>query len=274
MDSLIVLNQPLKSVNFAFFKCQNATESNKSIFLIMQGTLQSWTCVHRNVPLNWDCPAQTCFWLRFQQVGLISQSQMNVESGVLGSNPSPGKEIPERLKEWTQFSSPHMKWQTECQYLHPDFLRAARAALDWAIRTKQGHCIHKWANAASIDCAHIKGGDVVPCGWASFSENSYFLSSGFWTQHLVGVREFKSEGHTVYFLISSFECEWFKLVWPNWSREAKISLSYLTHVCERALFHRLVQSGPGDAHSVLFQITLCHRWPDPRECIIDVKEFW
>lgn len=181
---------------------------------------------------------------------------------------------PMRLKEWTQFSSPHMKWQTECQYLHPDFLRTARAALDWAIRTKQGHCIHKWANAASIDCAHTKGGDAVPCGWASFSKNSYFLSSGFWTQHLVGVRELKSEGHTVYFLISSFECEWFKLVWPNWSREAKISLSYLTHVCERSLSHRLVQGGSGDAHGVLSQITLCHRWPDPRECIIDVKEFW
>lgn len=30
------------------------------------------------------------------------------------------------------------------------------------------------------------------------------------------------------FLISSFECEWLKLVWPNWSSEAKNNFSYLT----------------------------------------------
>lgn len=45
-------------------------------------------------------------------------------------------------------------------------------------------------------------------------------------------REFKFIAHTVYFLISSFECVKIQIsFWPNWSREAKM---FLTH-CPRAL---------------------------------------
>lgn len=58
----------------------------------------------------------------------------------------------------------------------------------------------------------------------------------FWTEELLRRwRYFGFKGHTVYFLINSFECEWFKLVWPNWSSEAKKSFSYLT----QRLTHRL-----------------------------------
>lgn len=35
------------------------------------------------------------------------------------------------------------------------------------------------------------------------------------------MKYFGLKGHTVYFLIILFECELFKLVWPNWSSEAK-----------------------------------------------------
>lgn len=49
---------------------------------------------------------------------------------------------------------------------------------------------------------------------------------------------------SVYFLISSFECDWFKLVWPNWSSEAKRFLVLDTEAHTHTVLWPLTPSDP------------------------------
>lgn len=155
-------------------------------------------------------------------------------------------------------------------------------------------------------CTISNGGVILSPSRAVFSHYCYLFSALHITQFssiqfMLGRSSLKVT--QCIFLLAPFECEWFKLVWPNWSCEAKILLildilytsSLFSHILtDEYCTVYLMQNDPWQsslvemvlswlwfdvAYGIFFQITLCYWWALTRTWkvyIIDVKEmgFW